>query len=161
MMTLVHGTCVAFGADGVLILGPSGSGKSDLALRLIDEHGSGGDGEPMSCALVSDDQVVLRRSGDALIASPPEALRGLIEVRGLGIVRVMATRPSAALRLVVTFAQRETIDRLPDFGAQTIEVANTRLPELRVSPWDISTTAKIRVAITAFRRNVSSSTLAV
>ena len=70
----IHGTCVARYGGGVLLLGESGAGKSDLALRLLD-HGF---------ILVADDQVEI----DGHRASAPPALAGLLEVRGLGIVRL-------------------------------------------------------------------------
>ena len=71
---MVHATCVAIGDRAVLLCGPSGSGKSDLALRLID----GG------AQLVADDQVVLRAEGGRIVARAPEALAGRMEVRGIG-----------------------------------------------------------------------------
>ncbi|MFZ9450406.1 MAG: HPr kinase/phosphorylase [Alphaproteobacteria bacterium] len=74
----VHATCVAIDGAGILLRGPSGAGKSDLALRLVD----GG------AALVADDRVDLRRRGTCLVASPPAPLRGLVEARGVGILRV-------------------------------------------------------------------------
>ncbi|MDH3659058.1 MAG: HPr kinase/phosphatase C-terminal domain-containing protein [Alphaproteobacteria bacterium] len=75
---LIHASAVRFSGKGVLLLGPSASGKSDLALRLIDAGG----------VLIADDQVRLRREGDRLSAGPPERLAGLIELRGIGIMRV-------------------------------------------------------------------------
>ena len=77
----VHGSCVSRDGDGVLLIGPPGSGKSDLALRLLGRGFS----------LVADDRVDIADG----IAAPPAALAGLLEVRGLGIVRLpyAATRP--------------------------------------------------------------------
>ena len=65
-MERVHGTCIAIDGDGVLLRGPSGSGKSDLALRLIDS----------GAMLVGDDQLQLSRMGDQLIVRPPDLLSG-------------------------------------------------------------------------------------
>ncbi len=83
----VHGTCVALGDAGALLRGSCGSGKSDLALRFLylprDRLGA----EP---ALIADDQVILRRDGDRILASCPEALDGKIEVRGCGIAHLKA-----------------------------------------------------------------------
>ena len=81
----VHGSCVSRDGDGVLLIGPAGSGKSDLALRLL---GRGFD-------LVADDRVDIEDG----IAAPPEALAGLLEVHGLGIVRLpyVASRPPRSL----------------------------------------------------------------
>jgi RNase adaptor protein for sRNA GlmZ degradation len=89
-MVLVYGTCVAIGRTSVLLRGPSGSGKSDLALRLID----GG------ARLVADDQVSVTSAGGWAIAESPPALRGLLEVRGIGILAVPWC-PSAAIGAVI------------------------------------------------------------
>ncbi|WP_137388409.1 HPr kinase/phosphorylase [Rhodoligotrophos defluvii] len=156
--SLVHATCVAFEDDGVLILGPSGSGKSDLALRLIDESGSGGGLEPMPCMLVSDDQVVLHRAGDVLVATAPEALRGLIEVRGLGIMPVQQIRDRAVVRLAINFSPHGAVERMPDPALPEIEIAGALVPGLSLSPWEASAPAKVRMAIRSLRRNPSSAT---
>ena len=78
----MHGTCVSCGARAVLLRGPSGSGKSDLAFRLIREDPSG------ETRLVADDQVALHVEPPGLVASAPAALAGLLELRGLGLVAV-------------------------------------------------------------------------
>ena len=83
------GTCVAVDGRGVLLRGPSGAGKSDLALRLIDR----------GAELVADDRVALVSSAGVLTASAPPALRGLMEVRGLGVFR-LPYRTSVQLSLV-------------------------------------------------------------
>ena len=87
---LLHASCAAHGAAGVLILGRPGTGKSSLLLRLIDR----------GFELVADDCVLL----DGATARAPERLHGLLEVRGLGIYRLPARR-SAAIRLVVEAAE--------------------------------------------------------
>ena len=72
----LHGTCVSVGGEGVLILGEPGSGKSGLALRLIDEPGYGISGVLLRSELVADDQVIVTRDQDRLVASAPASLRG-------------------------------------------------------------------------------------
>ena len=84
----------------MLILGEPGTGKSGLALRLIDEPGFGISGVLLRGELVADDQVIVTRDQDKLVASAPATLRGKLEIRGLGIV-TLATPPSAPLALVV------------------------------------------------------------
>ena len=99
--TVLHGCCVAVEGRGLLILGPSGSGKSSLALQLI----------ALGAALVADDRTHLRREGDSLLASCPPTLFGLIEARGIGILTCPAIQ-EARLVLAVDLGQRET-ERLP------------------------------------------------
>src|SRR5436190_12146788 len=105
-MTFIHATSVALRANGqwraVLLRGPSGAGKSDLALRLIEA----------GARLVADDQTHLVRKGGTLMATPPAALAGLIEVRGVGIVklgrnRLLARAPLALLVDLVAPGQVE------------------------------------------------------
>ena len=88
----LHASCAAREGHGVLLLGPSGSGKSDLLLRLID----------IGFALVADDRVDLADG----VASPPAALAGLLEVRGLGVVR-LPHLSSAPVVLAVELRQGE------------------------------------------------------
>ena len=96
----VHASCAARDGDGVLLLGPSGIGKSDLLLRLL-AHGF---------QLVADDQVEF----EAGQASPPPALAGLLEVRGLGIVRMAHVAPVRVVLAVRLCGPNEAqSDRLP------------------------------------------------
>ena len=86
----IHASCVAFRGQGVLLLGPSGAGKSDLALRLIDE----------GAKLVADDRAILFTVQGALHARAPASIKGLLEIRGLGIVELPA-RTQVKIALVV------------------------------------------------------------
>lgn len=100
----LHGSCVALDPGrGVLILGPSGAGKSALALRLM----------ALGAQLVADDQVELAPAPDGVgvMAAAPDTIRGMIEARGLGLLRAQ-TLPAARLALVVDLAREET-ERLP------------------------------------------------
>lgn len=96
---VVHGSCVARDGTAVLLLGPPGAGKSDLALRLLGR----------GWRLVADDQVVM----DGVAVSAPPALRGMLEVRGLGIFQGLAVAEGARLALVVDLVAREGVERLP------------------------------------------------
>ena len=109
-MSLVHASCVAVAGAGVLLRGDSGAGKSDLALRLIDGGGT----------LVADDQTQIRRDGDRVIASAPDQLSGLLEIRGLGILRMPAHGP-VPLRLVVNLTSDSAVERLPEISFAEIE----------------------------------------
>lgn len=109
----VHATAVQMDGHGVLILGPSGSGKSSLALRLIALGG----------VLIADDRVVLSRRDAALWAAPPARLAGLIEARGTGLIRTGYA--SGPINLVVDLA-RTSPERLPPF--RNTRVMDVSLP---------------------------------
>lgn len=133
-MIRVHGTSVSVGGEGILLRGPSGAGKSDLALRLIDD----------GAKLVADDQTELHRAGDTLEMTAPAALAGLLEVRGVGIVRV-AHVGRAPLRLVVDLEPEGRIERLPEPRVCTIE--GVVLPLMALYPFAASAPAKLRLAL--------------
>lgn len=105
---ILHATCVAVADRGLLILGPSGAGKSALGLRLI----------ALGASLVADDQTELRTTGGRLVASCPAPIRGLIEARGLGLLRA-PTVDSVELGLVADLGQSED-QRLPPLRSITI-----------------------------------------
>lgn len=100
-MQLFHASCVAVDGNGLLILGASGAGKSALALQLMG----------LGAALVADDQTELRVVAGQLVASAPARLSGIIEARGVGLLRSPPV-PFAPVRLVVDLSQHET-ERLP------------------------------------------------
>jgi len=141
-MIRVHGTSVALDGAGVLLRGPSGSGKSDLALRLIDA----------GAALVADDQTELRRVSTGLRMSAPTAIAGLLEVRGVGILRVPSV-PSAILRLVVTLVPSKAIERLPD--PRRCLLLDCTIPEIALAPFEASAAAKLRLALRAIDAGAS------
>src|ERR1700686_3632727 len=112
----VHASAVLAGPRAVLIRGPAGGGKSRLALALIQAAECG---LIAFARLVGDDRIELAAAHGRLLARPPQALAGLIEVRGLGIRR-LDHEPVAVIGLVVDLAQPEA-ERLP--GSATQEVA--------------------------------------
>jgi serine kinase of HPr protein (carbohydrate metabolism regulator) len=141
-MILVHGTTVALEGEGVLLRGPSGSGKSDLALRLID----GG------ARLIADDQTELTRVADGLLARSPASIAGRMEVRGVGILRV-PTVPSALLRLVIDLVAPDRVERLPE--PQFCDYLQCSLPLLALAPFEASAPAKIRLALASLVKSAA------
>ncbi len=129
---LLHATAVAIDGEAILLRGPPGSGKSDLALRLID----GG------AQLVADDQTVLRRAGDRVLASAPPAICGLLEVRGVGIVRVEAT-DQAPLVLIADLILSGGVERMPERRVETI--LGLSVPVTDLAPFEASAPAKLRL----------------
>lgn len=132
---LVHATCVALdgmtGARGVLLRGPSGSGKSDLALRLIDR----------GARLVSDDQVHLSVEDGALIARAPDTIAGRMEVRGVGIIPMEAA-VQARLIAVFDLLTGDGVPRLPEQRSETLPGGVT-LPVWRIDPFESSAPLKV------------------
>ena len=135
-MVMVHATCIAFDGHGILLRGASGSGKSDLALRAIDR----------GAQLVADDQVVLARHGADMIASAPASLHGLIEIRGLGIMRMDAAA-QARIALVADMADPQAVERLP--SRRRCDIDGVSLPWLALAPFEASAPAKLRHALMA------------
>lgn len=131
-MLTVHATTIAIDGRGVLLRGRPGSGKSDLALRLIED----------GAELVADDQTALSAEGGQVIASAPAALSGLLEVRGVGIV-TLPYRESVALSLLADLDAKPV--RLPEATDDTI--SGIRLPRVAVAPFEASAPAKLRLAL--------------
>ncbi|MEL7028105.1 MAG: hypothetical protein AAGL49_02600 [Pseudomonadota bacterium] len=144
----LHATCIALATDrrsplaGVLLLGPSGCGKSDFALRLIDTCPYG------RSRLTADDYVDLTQENDQWTASAPEAIQGLIEVRGVGLVHMEAA-PRVGLIAAVDLARPPA--RLPE--AERFHPDTNRsgpgLALFRLNPFEASAASKARIAVAA------------
>jgi serine kinase of HPr protein (carbohydrate metabolism regulator) len=128
-MTTIHASAVLVGARAVLIRGPAGSGKSRLALALIQ---AGASGAFPFARLVGDDRVHVDAAHGRVLVRPADTLAELIEVRGLGIRRV-PFEPLAAVGLVIDLAAADA-ERLPEPGSAVTEVAGIALPRLAVAP---------------------------
>ena len=133
---LIHASCVAIGGRAVLLAGLSGSGKSDLALRLIDR----------GAALVSDDYTELRRRADGrLLARAPATIAGKMEIRGVGLVEMAA----AADVPVCLYADLERApERLPE--AETIRLAGEDVPRVALAALEPSAPLKLERALVRF-----------
>ena len=137
MTIFMHGTCVLIGPRAVLLRGPSGAGKSDLAYRLIR-----GDGP--SAMLVADDQVALRVEEGRLMASPPAALAGLLEIRGLGLLP-LPFAPQAEVALAVDLVSREDVPRMPE--PRFLDVEGVDLPLVALHAFDLTAADRVRLAL--------------
>ena len=135
-MQLNYATCVALSGKGILLRGFSGSGKSDVALRLINE----------GAVLVADDQVLCTPEGTRVYASAPREIRGLIEVRGIGPLRTSYV-PRAEIILVVDLVAINSVQRFP--GSRTCEIVGVELPLIELTAFEPSTTAKLKLAFEA------------
>jgi len=129
----VHASTVAIDGRAVLITGPSGSGKSDLALRLIDR----------GFILVGDDQTIVRRDGDRLVASAPARIAGKLEVRGIGIIE-METASDLPVALLVELTSE--IERLPEDN-HTSAILGVSLPLVSIDAQAASAPAKVALAL--------------
>jgi len=125
----IHASAILVGARALLIRGPAGSGKSRLALELLDAARTG---SLVFAKLVADDRVHLKAASGRLLASPPAELAGLLEVRGVGILK-LDHEPSAVVGLVVDLGV-EAAERLPDPRQRETAIEGVRLPRLAVAP---------------------------
>ncbi|QAY79176.1 HPr kinase/phosphorylase [Sphingosinicella sp. BN140058] len=132
---LVHASTVAIRGRAVLIAGRSGSGKSDLALRLIDR----------GAILVSDDYTRLCASGSTLHASAPEQIAGKFEIRGIGIVE-QPTIADAPVALVVDLDRDP--ERMP--AAVTRSFCGIEIPLIGLSALEASAPIKVESALLRF-----------
>ncbi|MBI1774321.1 MAG: HPr kinase/phosphatase C-terminal domain-containing protein [Proteobacteria bacterium] len=130
----VHATSVAIGGRAVLLTGAPGAGKSDLALRLIDRGAS----------LIADDQTRLVNVNGRLIARAPPEIRGLIEVRGLGIVAVRTT-DEAPVALAVDLVRPELLERLPE--PEWVDFLGVRVRRIKLAAFEASAVAKLHLAV--------------
>jgi serine kinase of HPr protein (carbohydrate metabolism regulator) len=135
----VHASTVALDGRAVLISGPSGSGKSDLALRLIDRGFS----------LVSDDQTIVKRDGDRLIATAPPTIAGKIEVRGIGIVQM---ERSSDVTVSLWVELTSDIQRIPDDSRER-PVLGVALPLISIDATTASAPIKVAIALERLRSN--------
>lgn len=129
-----HASTVAINGRAVLLTGPSGSGKSDLALRLLDR----------GFTLVSDDQTIVRKDGDRLLASAPASIAGKLEIRGIGIVD-MERIDDVPIALIVELTSNQ-IQRLPDDSRER-PILGVKLPLVTVDALTASAPSKVALAL--------------
>lgn len=132
---VLQASAVAIGGRALLVAGPPGSGKSSLALALID-RGAG---------LIGDDAVTLERAGHSLIASPPPNIAGLIEVSGVGLLR-LATAASAPVALLLDLGGPQG-ERLPPSPLPTRMIGGVAVPVLAFDPGSIAPALRAEAAL--------------
>jgi len=129
----MHASTVALDGRAVLICGPSGAGKSDLALQLIDR----------GFVLVSDDQTMVRKSGDKLLADAPDKIAGKLEIRGIGIVEMERV---SDVRVALVVELTSDIQRLPDDSRER-NVLGIPVPLISVDAKTASAPSKVALAL--------------
>lgn len=134
---LVHATTIDIAGLGVLILGASGAGKSDLALGMIAD----------GALLVADDQSDIEVRGDALWASAPVKIAGLIEARGVGIVPAAIKRST---RLSLAVELKAALERMPERRTWSLPGSGLQIPLVELNPFEASAPAKLRFALSLF-----------
>jgi HPr kinase/phosphorylase len=138
----VPGTCVEVEGLGVLFRGPTGSGKSDLALRLIDSGGQ----------LIADDYTELSLENATLIARAPQTIRGLLEVRGIGILKIDGTLQTN-LGVIIDLVTPEQVERIPE--DQSEELLGIHIPLFRLFPREASGPAKVRLVVRQIKGEIT------
>lgn len=141
LMIQVHGTGLILDGVGVLLRGPSGTGKSDLALRLID----GG------AQLVSDDQTMLENESGRLRMTTNAVLEGLLEVRGVGIFPVPSSQDATLGLVVDLLGPKDRVERMPE--KEYAEFIGVRVRRLRMHGYMASAPAKIRMMVANLERD--------
>ena len=140
---IVHAGLVAVLRDGrwrgVLIQGPSGIGKSDLALRTLS----------LGCRLVADDRVSAFGSAGRLFGRPPAPLRGLLELRGLGVVPV-DTLDLVEISLVIDCVAAGAVERMPEITS--LLLLGVEVPTMAICPLEASAPAKLCRAVEVLGR---------
>lgn len=143
MSRLLHASAVALDGAAIMLRGPSGSGKSTICLALIEHYGA---------QLIADDRLYADTDADTdtdtVMLRPHDGLAGLIEMRGLGVLR-MAHLPTARLALVVELVAADAVPRIAPMA--TTEIAGCAIALLRLHGHDPYTPLKIHRAAAALR----------
>jgi serine kinase of HPr protein (carbohydrate metabolism regulator) len=138
----LHGTVIRINQFGILCVGASGSGKSELAFSLIVEAERWG----ADCALIADDQFFVRIEDKTIVAECPSSIEGLIELRGSGIVSIKSEK-SVVLTFVITPELAPGTERLPPVGETYALSGKHVLPLIRIPPHSLTPYAKFSAVV--------------
>ena len=138
----VLGSCVEVEGLGVIFRGPTGIGKSDLSLRLIDN----------GAKLISDDITELAIENETLIARAPKTIRHLLEVRGIGVLKIGGAQ-QVKLGVVIDLVTPEQIERRPE--NQSVKILGKNVPLFRIFPLEASSPAKVRLIVRQLKGEIS------
>lgn len=141
----VHATALVVGETGILVVGPSGSGKSRVAMDLMQAARS----NAMFTGLISDDQVGLRVAGTRVIAVAPPTIAGMIEVRGSGILKLV-NLPRAVMHVAIATVRLQADLRLPEADARYSPIPGVDLPLINMVPGQINNPMEL---VNALRQN--------
>ena len=134
-MINIHASCISFNNKGILLLGKSGAGKSDLALRLIEQ---------INAILVADDRINLEVKYNEITGYCPDNIKGLLEVRGVGIIR-KEYQPEIKIKLVVELTHNmNEIARMPE--KEYWEFEQVKIRKIKLYPFENSAVYKIKAA---------------
>ena len=128
----IHATCINLEGLGLLLRGPSGSGKSDLALRMMENNSQ----------LIADDRVDLTLEDGVLIARAPSCRRGLLEVRGVGVIEVPYSN-SIQILGIINLVENNKIQRMPVPRMEFL--LGVKIPSYQLDPWEASTATKVKI----------------
>lgn len=143
----IHASAALVDGTGVLVRGPSGSGKSALVLALILA-------DRARNRLVADDRTAIRAEAGRLVASPPETLVGLIEIRGYGIVRLPHVA-AQEIGLVVDFDEPGAVPRMPDRSESRARLLGVEIPRLTLPIGHFDGASRVRAVLLAGCRTVN------
>lgn len=143
----IHAGAVLVGETGILVRGPSGSGKSSLVLALMTLR-------PATAWLVADDRVILAAAHGRLVAAAPPAIAGLIEVRGQGILHRPHVSP-VVIRVVVDLAPAGTVERLPEPSTAVADILGVTLPRLALPPGIADGAARVLARVAALTQEMA------
>ena len=145
MPDTIHATLVQLFGFGVLLRGPSNSGKSSIALRILDEA----EQSRAQCHLIADDQVILASKADHLIGKAPDKLFGQIEMRGVGIINVEAHH-ECRIDLVVDLVPPQSLERMPDEKLDHVTIFSVEIRRIYIAERNPDASVIIRTILKAF-----------